>query len=387
MGSKWMVTGAMLLAAAQAQAPGSTNLLPASTFPLYRSPRFTEVRAPFTPLRPPVHGRNYEETNNVKFFRGLGCGSDWTSDGANCYKHFPASLSSNNGGDPNGKGWTWEQAKRHCSRQAYESGNPYAELAFPETAVDNQFVQELVDTADEDAWLGAKFIEGILRKKKAIGTKPEEWEEYTGWAQWEERTPIAGFSRDKKLLIEKTGKWKVWNGKELKGFVCKYQKKVCKTDWKIDEDNDKCIKIFNETLTWANAERRCQQEGHNGHLASLASQEKVLELAKSDQINGDPIIDFAWLGGSVTYGSDGSGTPALTFTWTDGDNNVVSERDDHWAQGYKDLTSWIGETHIFINHDGKVGVEYGNEKTNFICQYDVPTTSLDTLWQLGNFGR
>ena len=277
----------------------------------------------------------------------------------------------------------------------------------------------MVDTADEDAWLGAKFIEGKLQKKKAIGTKPEEWEEYTGWAQWEEKTPIAGFSRDKKLLIEKTGKWKVWNGKELKGFVCKYQKKgqliklkvnslptvfspVCKTDWKIDEDNDKCIKIFNEKLTWANAERRCQQEGHNGHLASLASQEKVLgkpsfhiifciyrysfslELAKSDQINGDPIIDFAWLGGSVTYGS---GTPALTFTWTDGDNNVVSERDDHWAQGYKDLTSWIGETHIFINHDGKVGVEYGNEKTNFICQYDVPTTSLDTLWQLGNFGR
>ena len=78
-----------------------------------------------------------------------------------------------------------------------------------------------------------------------------------------------------------------------------------------------------------------------------------------------------WLGGSVQYKNDGS----LSYTWTDGTGYAVDE--DAWANGYNTPTPWTGNINTFINNGGKIGLNSGNDKANFICQYDVPSSVSD----------
>ena len=87
-----------------------------------------------------------------------------------------------------------------------------------------------------------------------------------------------------------------------------------------------------------------------------------------------------WLGGSVQYKNDGS----LSYTWTDGTGYAVDE--DAWANGYNTPTPWTGNVNTFINNEGKIGLNFGNDKANFICQYDVPTSVSDNLIHTGIFG-
>ena len=91
-----------------------------------------------------------------------------------------------------------------------------------------------------------------------------------------------------------------------------------------------------------------------------------------------------WLGGSVQYNGGN-----LTYTWTDGTSKWPGKTTNHvhpdaWAAGYNKPTAWIGEVNTFINHDGKIGLNTGNDKTNFICQYDVPLT-VQQLLEAGMF--
>ena len=202
-------------------------------------------------------------------------------------------------------------------------------------------------------------------------------------------------------------------------------------------------------MTWQNAQRKCEEQGLNGNLASLVSEANVLSKLKSPHnatalcfsTSGDndaEILSYKescqyvnafditglvgaqqvptpattpeppsgplqasprsghtattttyeafWLGGSVQYNGG-----SLNYTWTDGTSQWPGKTTNHvhesaWAAGYNVPTAWVGEVNTFINHDGKIGLNTGNDKTNFICQYDVPLTVQDLL-QSGMFGR
>ena len=91
-----------------------------------------------------------------------------------------------------------------------------------------------------------------------------------------------------------------------------------------------------------------------------------------------------WLGGSVLYNGG-----SLTYTWTDKtlqwpDRNTNHVHQDAWAAGYDVPTAWSGEVNTSINNDGKIGLNTGNDKTNFICQYDIPMT-VQQLLQSGMY--
>ena len=80
---------------------------------------------------------------------------------------------------------------------------------------------------------------------------------------------------------------------------------------------------------------------------------------------------------------------SLTYTWTDGTSQWPGKTTNHvnpdaWAAGYNKPTAWIGEVNTFINNEGKIGLNTGNDKTNFICQYDVPLT-VQQLLQSGMY--
>ena len=89
---------------------------------------------------------------------------------------------------------------------------------------------------------------------------------------------------------------------------------------------------------------------------------------------GNSDYEAYWLGGSVLYNGG-----SLTYTWTDGTLKWSEATTNHvnqaaWAAGYDVPTAWSGEVNTFINNDGKIGLNTGNDKTNFICQYDIPMT-------------
>ena len=96
------------------------------------------------------------------------------------------------------------------------------------------------------------------------------------------------------------GDWVVWNGNEKKDFVCQYKKKgiiwmfifssvytlilACKTGWEEDTTSNKCLKAFTgdaNKMTWQNAQRKCEEQGLNGNLASLGSEDIVFRKFKS----------------------------------------------------------------------------------------------------------
>ena len=70
--------------------------------------------------------------------------------------------------------------------------------------------------------------------------------------------------------------------------------------------------------------------------------------------------------------------------WTDGTGYVVDKV--AWADGYNTPTPWTGNVNTFINNEGKIGLNFGNDKANFICQYDIPTSVSDNLIHTGIFG-
>ena len=50
---------------------------------------------------------------------------------------------------------------------------------------------------------------------------------------------------------------------------------ACKTGWTEDTDFNKCLKAFTgeaKKMTWQNAQRKCEEQGLNGNLASLVSE-------------------------------------------------------------------------------------------------------------------
>ena len=97
--------------------------------------------------------------------------------------------------------------------------------------------------------------------------------------------------------------------------------------------------------------------------------------------SGDSTYRAYWLGGSVQYKKDGS----LSYTWNDGTTGYVVKQ-DAWAPGYNKPTPWTGIVNTFINSGGKIGLNSGNDKANFICQYDVPSSVSDNLIHTGIFG-
>ena len=97
--------------------------------------------------------------------------------------------------------------------------------------------------------------------------------------------------------------------------------------------------------------------------------------------SGDSTYRAYWLGGSVQYKNDGS----LSYTWNDGTTGYVVKQ-GAWADGYNKPTPWTGIVNTFINNEGKIGLNSGNDKANFICQYDVPTSVSDNLIHTGIFG-
>ena len=97
--------------------------------------------------------------------------------------------------------------------------------------------------------------------------------------------------------------------------------------------------------------------------------------------SGDSTYRAYWLGGSVQYKNDGK----LSYTWNDGTTGYVVKQ-DAWADGYNTPTPWTGIVNTFINNEGKIGLNSGNDKANFICQYDVPTSVSDNLIHTGIFG-
>merc|ERR1719468_730645 len=421
----WMFSASLLLAAAQAN-----SLYPASTFPLrmlHRSPRFGNERTLYTGFQPPLQSESYKDYNNVASTRTLGCGTGWTNRGDFCYKLYQ-------------DGYTWDQARRECKTEAYSLGHTGADLTFPMSDDENNFVKGLLQQ-NEDVWLGAKFPNKL--QKKTSTNNPETWGDYTGYTNWRgDVTPARGISNDRRLLMKgdsaTLGKWVVWNGMEKKGYVCQFKKKGCRNGWKADNENNLCLKVFNDKeMTWANAQRKCEEQGLNGNLASLLAQNIVEELAQQNRrfrqgkrlradndddaqeattpeeattlepevettlepevettlepevepilVTTPPVASSNpyrtyWLGGSVQYENDGS----LSYTWTDGDDGEVWE--GAWANGYNTPTPWTGTVNTFINNEKKIGLNPGNDKAYFICQYDVPSSVSDNLIHTGIFG-
>merc|ERR1712172_310661 len=388
MNPRHMLSATLLLAVAQA-----SSLRPASTVALESFDRLMELsrdeRTLYSGFKPPMLQRSYDEDYDVvASTRSLGCPMKWTTRGDFCYRHFSASTG----------GWTWDQARRECKSEAYSEGQMGADLTFPQN--------------EEDVWLGAKFPVNQLQKKTSTGN-PETWGDYNGWSSWKDGiTPARGISSERRLLIkgDSSGDWVVWNGNEKKGFVCQYRKKACKTGWFEDTTLNKCLKAFtgeDNKMTWQNAQRKCEEQGLNGNLASLMSEANVLSLlgaqpvptpATTPEPPSGPLqasprsghtattttYEAFWLGGSVQYNGG-----SLNFTWTDGTLKWDGKKTNHvhpdaWAAGYNKPTAWIGEVNTFINHDGKIGLNTGNDKANFICQYDIPLT-VQQLLEAGMF--
>merc|ERR1712172_292918 len=271
MDPRHMLSATLLLAVAQA-----SSLRPASTVALESFDRLMELsrdeRTLYSGFKPPMLQRSYDEDYDVvASTRSLGCPMKWTTRGDFCYRHFSASTG----------GWTWDQARRECKSEAYSEGQMGADLTFPQNEEDNNFVKGLVGS--EDVWLGAKFPVNQLQKKTSTGN-PETWGDYNGWSSWKDGiTPARGISSERRLLIkgDSSGDWVVWNGNEKKGFVCQYRKKACKTGWFEDTTLNKCLKAFtgeDNKMTWQNAQRKCEEQGLNGNLASLMSEANVLSL-------------------------------------------------------------------------------------------------------------
>ena len=108
--------------------------------------------------------------------------------------------------------------------------------------------------------------------------------------------------------------------------------------------------------------------------------ETTLEVETTPPVASSNPYRTYWLGGSVQYENDGS----LSYTWTDGDDGEVWE--GAWANGYNTPTPWTGTVNTFINNEKKIGLNPGNDKAYFICQYDVPSSVSDNLIHTGIFG-
>jgi len=388
MNPRYTLSASLLLAVAQA-----SSLYPASTFPLESFDRLMALsrneRTLYSGFEPPM---SYEaDIDVVASARSLNCKSEWTVSASKkfCYQYFPITNTV--------KGWTWDQARRECKKAAYTAGQSRADLAFPENEGDNDVVENLIKSKAKDVWLGAKFTEGELQNKTS--DNPETWEDYTGWTSWmgDGNKPAQGISLEQRLLMKgdsnNRGKWAVWNGNFKKGFVCQYKKNSCKDGWVEETTLNKCFKAFigeDNKMTWQNAERKCEEQGLNGHLASMKPNARITDLAKEASGSLGTSYDAYWLGGSVQYNDDGS----LTYTWTDGtlkwpgkDDNKVPEA--AWANGQGKPTAWPGEVNTFIDNQAKIGLSPGTDKTNFICQYDVPGTVKQLLqsWMFGNRRR
>ena len=65
-------------------------------------------------------------------FLSIGCGQGWTVRGQSCFRLYPATEEG---------GWTWDQARQECKIQAYTEGHTGADLAFPESDDDNNFIK------------------------------------------------------------------------------------------------------------------------------------------------------------------------------------------------------------------------------------------------------
>ena len=74
---------------------------------------------------------------------------------------------------------------------------------------------------------------------------------------------------------------------------------ACKTGWDEDTTSNKCLKAFTgdaNKMTWQNAQRKCEEQGLNGNLASLGSQDIVLRKFKGlftydDSYSGTYLVD------------------------------------------------------------------------------------------------
>jgi hypothetical protein len=266
-------------------------------------------------------------------------------------------------------------------------------ISIPDHPV-TKIVKGLISSGSEDVWLGAKFPKNQLQIKTSTGNS-ETWEDYNGWSSWRNGiTPARGISSERRLLMKgdsnNLGDWVVWNGNEKKGFVCQYKKNACKTGWDEDTTSNKCLKAFtgdDNMMTWQNAQRKCEEQGLNGNLASLIAEDSVKSLVQtlasaSSSLAATTTFEAYWLGGSVQYNG-----VSLTYTWTDGTSNEVDAR--AWAAGYNVPTTWTTTYqtyHTYINNDRKIGLNTGDDRTNFICQYDVPLTAAQQLLAAGMFG-
>lgn len=82
-------------------------------------------------------------------------------------------------------------------------GHQGADLPFPETVEDNNFVEGLIGS-EEDVWLGGKFpVDQLQKKPFRQPLRPGGL--HTGWSAWRNGvTPARGISKERRLLSKGT---------------------------------------------------------------------------------------------------------------------------------------------------------------------------------------
>ncbi|XP_060100623.1 C-type lectin-like [Heteronotia binoei] len=96
----------------------------------------------------------------------------------------------------------------------------------------------------------------------------------------------------------------------------------CPSGWLFYQGN--CYGLFQDKLTWAEAEIDCQSQSHNGHLASIASQAEGAVLAKHIKASQQDCVTV-WIG---------LHDPQKNGRWRWSDRSLVSYKP--WLTGQPD---------------------------------------------------
>jgi len=251
-----------------------------------------------------------------------GCTGGWTEYSSSCYKL--------------GKGKkTWADAEKKCNEEG-------AHLASVASLGENWSIHNLLKNIQNPVWLGG--TDGAAEGTWVFtdGTKVT----HNAWS--DNQPDNFGGGQDCLTTNFKGPDWDDAVCSEHYNFVCEKKKGYgCTGGW--TEYSSSCFKLGRDKKTWADAEKKCVEEG--GHLASVGSfgeNWSIHMLLKNIQ---NPV----WLGGT-----DGAAEGTWVFTdgtrvthtaWSDGQPDNLGGGQHCLATNFKGPDwddAWCGANYNFV---------------------------------------
>lgn len=254
---------------------------------------------------------------------------------------------------------TWSMAKMICEKIG-------GHLATITSSAENSAIASLVSSASSNPryWLGGTdaYTEGTWRWVTG--------ETFSSFTKWSSGQPDNSGGVEHYLEMWKSdGSWNDNNPDVSLGFVCEFDDIGIPA--KTVEKDGHIYALYNEHLTWTDAESRCQQMG--GHLVTIKSAEEqalvedLMKYGVKDQYFigcSDAATEgtWKWIDTNETFfvGTGASGTDSGYNNWDTGEPNDGS--------GIEDCGGIYGTTGKWNDFSDTT-----SEKLGFICEIDTTT--------------